>query len=267
MMQLTSEQKRRYNRHLILEGFGVEAQERLLQSRVLLVGAGGLGSPVALYLAAAGVGTIGIADGDVVSVTNLQRQVLHSTPDVGRPKVDVACERIAALNPDVHVETYEYYLSETNALELIRPYDFVIDGTDNFATKYLVNDACIMLGKAFSMGGISRYGGQLMTHVPGSACYRCLFPEPPAQKDVETCAMVGVLGSIAGMLGTIQATECIKCLAGVGQPLVNALLTFDALTMEWNRFDFPLRSDCELCGENPTIHELKEYAFQPCKSK
>ena len=267
MMQLTSEQKRRYNRHLILEGFGVEAQERLLQSRVLLVGAGGLGSPVALYLAAAGVGTIGIADGDVVSVTNLQRQVLHSTPDVGRPKVDVACERIAALNPDVHVETYEYYLSETNALELIRPYDFVIDGTDNFATKYLVNDACIMLGKAFSMGGISRYGGQLMTHVPGSACYRCLFPEPPAQKDVETCAMVGVLGSIAGMLGPIQATECIKCLAGVGQPLVNALLTFDALTMEWNRFDFPLRSDCELCGENPTIHELKEYAFQPCKSK
>ena len=267
MMQLTSEQKRRYNRHLILEGFGVEAQERLLQSRVLLVGAGGLGSPVALYLAAAGVGTIGIVDGDTVSVTNLQRQVLHSTPDVGRPKVDVACERIAALNPDVHVETYEYYLSETNALELIRPYDFVIDGTDNFATKYLVNDACIMLGKAFSMGGISRYGGQLMTHVPGSACYRCLFPEPPAQKDVETCAMVGVLGSIAGMLGTIQATECIKCLAGVGQPLVNALLTFDALTMEWNRFDFPLRFDCELCGENPTIHELKEYAFQPCKSK
>ena len=267
MMQLTSEQRRRYNRHLILEGFGVEAQERLLQSRVLLVGAGGLGSPVALYLAAAGVGTIGIADGDVVSVTNLQRQVLHSTPDVGRPKVDVARERIAALNPDVKVETYEYYLSQTNALELIRPYDFVVDGTDNFATKYLVNDACVMLGKAFSMGGISRYSGQLMTHVPGSACYRCLFPEPPAKQDVETCAMVGVLGSIAGMLGTIQATECIKYLAGVGSLLTNAILTFDALSMQWNRFDFPQRSDCQLCGTNPTIHELKEYAFQPCKSK
>lgn len=267
MMQLTSEQRRRYNRHLILEGFGVEAQERLLQSRVLLVGAGGLGSPVALYLAAAGVGTIGIADGDSVSVTNLQRQVLHSTPDVGRPKVDVARERIAALNPDVKVETYEYYLSQTNALELIRPYDFVVDGTDNFATKYLVNDACVMLGKAFSMGGISRYSGQLMTHVPGSACYRCLFPEPPAKQDVETCAMVGVLGSIAGMLGTIQATECIKYLAGVGSLLTNAILTFDALSMQWNRFDFPQRSDCQLCGTNPTIHELKEYAFQPCKSK
>ena len=266
-MELTSEQRRRYNRHLILKGFGIEAQERLLQSRVLLVGAGGLGSPVALYLAAAGVGTIGIADGDVVSVTNLQRQVLHSTPDVGRPKVDVARERIAALNPDVKVETYEYYLSQSNALELIRPYDFVIDGTDNFSTKYLVNDACVMLGKAFSMGGISRYSGQLMTHVPGSACYRCLFPEPPAKSDVETCAMVGVLGSIAGMLGTVQATECIKYLAGVGQLLTNALLTFDALSMQWNRFDFPQRSDCQLCGTNPTIHELKEYAFQPCKSK
>ena len=266
-MELSSEQRRRYNRHLILEGFGQEAQERLLQAKVLLVGAGGLGSPVALYLAAAGVGTIGVVDGDSVSITNLQRQVLHSTPDVGRPKVEVAQERIAALNPDVKVETYETYLSEDNAMDLIRPYDFIIDGTDNFATKYLVNDACVMQGKAFSMGGISRYSGQLMTHVPGTACYRCLFPEPPAKEDVETCAMVGVLGSIAGMLGTVQATECIKYLAGVGQLLTNALLTFDALTMQWQRFDFSQRSDCALCGEHPTIHELKEYAFRPCKSK
>ena len=187
---------------MILEGFGPEAQSKLLQAKVLLVGAGGLGSPVALYLAAAGVGTIGVVDGDTVSITNLQRQVLHSTPDVGRPKVDVAKERMLAINPDVHVETYEYYLSETNAMELIKPYDFVIDGTDNFAPKYLVNDACVMLNKAFTMGGISKYSGQLMTHVPGSACYRCLFPEPPAKQDVETCAMVGVLGSIAGMLGS-----------------------------------------------------------------
>ena len=266
-MELSSEQRRRYNRHLILEGFGADAQAKLLQAKVLLVGAGGLGSPVALYLAAAGVGTIGVVDGDTVSITNLQRQVLHSTPDVGRPKVEVAKERMQGINPDVQVETYECYLSENNAMELIRPYDFVIDGTDNFATKYLVNDACVMLGKACSMGGISKYSGQLMTHVPGSACYRCLFPEPPAKQDVETCAMVGVLGSIAGMLGTVQATECIKYLAGVGELLTDSLLTFDALTMQWQRFDFGKRESCELCGAHPSIHELKEYAFQPCKSK
>ena len=266
-MELSREQCRRYNRHLILEGFGAEAQQKLLHAKVLLVGAGGLGSPVALYLAAAGVGTIGVVDGDTVSITNLQRQVLHSTPDVGRPKVQVAKERMQAINPDVCVETHECYLSETNAMELIKPYDFVIDGTDNFATKYLVNDACVMLNKAFTMGGISKYSGQLMTHVPGSACYRCLFPEPPAQHDVETCAMVGVLGSIAGMLGTVQATECIKYLAGVGDLLTDSLLTFDALSMQWQRYGFAHRDDCALCGKEPTIHELKEYAFQPCKSK
>ena len=266
-MELTSEQRRRYNRHLILEGFGREAQEKLLQAKVLLVGAGGLGSPVALYLAAAGVGTIGVVDGDSVSITNLQRQVLHSTKDINRPKVEVACERIEAINPDVYVRTYELFLNEANAMELIKPYDFVIDGTDNFATKYLVNDACVMQGKAFTMGGISKYSGQLMTHVPGSACYRCLFPEPPAKQDVETCAMVGVLGSIAGMLGTVQATECIKYLAGVGQLLTNSMLTFDALSMQWQRFDFSQRASCELCGTHPSIHQLKEYAFKPCKSK
>lgn len=266
-MELTSEQRRRYNRHLILEGFGREAQEKLLQAKVLLVGAGGLGSPVALYLAAAGVGTIGVVDGDSVSITNLQRQVLHSTKDINRPKVEVACERIEAINPDVYVRTYELFLNEANAMKLIEPYDFVIDGTDNFATKYLVNDACVMQGKAFTMGGISKYSGQLMTHVPGSACYRCLFPEPPAKQDVETCAMVGVLGSIAGMLGTVQATECIKYLAGVGQLLTNSMLTFDALSMQWQRFDFNQRPSCELCGTHPSIHQLKEYAFKPCKSK
>ena len=266
-MELSREQCRRYNRHLILEGFGAEAQQKLLHAKVLLVGAGGLGSPVALYLAAAGVGTIGVVDGDTVSITNLQRQVLHSTPDVGRPKVQVAKERMQAINPNVKVDTYETYLSETTAMELIKPYDFVIDGTDNFATKYLVNDACVMQGKAFTMGGISKYSGQLMTHVPGSACYRCLFPEPPAKQDVETCAMVGVLGSIAGMLGTVQATECLKYLAGVGQLLTNSMLTFDALSMQWQRFDFNQRPSCELCGTHPSIHQLKEYAFKPCKSK
>ena len=252
---------------MILEGFGREAQEKLLQAKVLLVGAGGLGSPVALYLAAAGVGTIGVVDGDTVSITNLQRQVLHSTKDINRPKVEVARERIEAMNPDVNVRTYELYLNEANAMKLIESYDFVIDGTDNFATKYLVNDACVMLDKAFTMGGISKYSGQVMTHLPGTACYRCLFPEPPAKEDVETCATVGVLGSIAGMLGTVQATECIKYLAGVGQPLTNTLLTFDALSMQWQRFDFGQRSDCALCGEHPSIHELKEYAFKPCAKR
>ena len=266
-MELSREQCRRYNRHLILEGFGPEAQSRLLQAKVLLVGAGGLGSPVALYLAAAGVGTIGVVDGDTVSITNLQRQVLHSTKDINRPKVEVARERIEAMNPDVNVRTYELYLNEANAMKLIESYDFVIDGTDNFATKYLVNDACVMLGKAFTMGGISKYSGQLMTHVPGSACYRCLFPEPPAKQDVETCAMVGVLGSIAGMLGTVQATECLKYLAGVGQLLTNSMLTFDALSMQWQRFDFGKRESCELCGTHPSIHQLKEYAFKPCAKR
>ena len=262
--QLTGEQKLRYNRHLILDGFGVEGQERLLKSRVLLVGVGGLGSPVALYLAAAGIGTLGIVDGDVVSITNLQRQVIHTTADVNRQKVDVAAERIQSLNPDVEVEKHPFFLSEGNAKELIKDYDFIIDGSDNFATKYLVNDACVMLGKACCIGGISRYSGQLMTHVPGSACYRCLFPEPPAYGDVETCATAGVLGSIAGILGTLQATECIKYLTGIGKLLTNTLLTFDALTMEWNRIDFPKLGTCALCGECPTITELKEYAFQPC---
>ena len=257
----------RYNRHIILEGFGREGQEKLRQGRVLIVGAGGLGSPVALYLAAAGVGTLGIVDGDTVSLANLQRQVLHTTPDIGRLKVESAAEHIHALNPEVQVEQYPFFLSEDNAKELIGGYDFIIDGSDNFATKYLVCDACVMLGKACSIGGISRYSGQLTTHVPGSACYRCLFPEPPAMKDVETCATVGVLGSIAGMLGTVQATECIKFLAGIGSLLTDTLLSFDSRTMEWNRLSFQRRTDCPLCGSHPTITELKEYAFQPCIKK
>jgi len=232
---------------LILEGFGAEAQLKLLQAKVLLVGAGGLGSPAALYLAAAGVGTIGVVDGDTVSVSNLQRQVLHTTPDEGRPKVDVARERLTALNPDVNVRTYELFLNEANAPALMEGYDFVIDATDNFDTKYIVNDACVKQGKAFTMGGISAYSGQLMTHVPGTACYRCLFPEPPAPDEVETCAQVGVLGPVAGILGTVQATECLKYLTGVGQLLTNTLLTFDALTMQWHRFEIKRNADCRIC--------------------
>ena len=266
-MTLTREQKLRYNRHLILDGFGEQAQVKLLQSKVLLVGAGGLGSPVALYLAAAGVGTIGLVDGDMVSLTNLQRQVIHATSSVGQLKVDSAAERIKDLNPDVQVVKHPYFLTEDNAAGLIREYDFIIDGSDNFSTKYLVNDACVMEGKACSIGGILRYAGQLMTHVPGSACYRCLFPEPPAMNEVETCSMVGVLGSIAGMLGTVQATECIKYLTGTGELLTDALLTFDAISMRWNRLEFEHNPECALCGAHPTITELVEYAFKPCSKK
>ena len=266
-MQLTKEQKRRYNRHIILQGMGEEGQERLLGSRVLIVGMGGLGSPAALYLAAAGVGTIGMVDGDCVSITNLQRQVIHSTTDIGQPKTLSAERKIRELNPDVTVERHDCFLSEDNALDIIRQYDFILDGTDNFSAKYLINDACIMLDKPFCMGGINRYSGQVMTHVSGTACYRCMFPEPPAYADVETCSSVGVLGSIAGMLGTVQATECIKYLARTGSLLTDAMLTFDALTMQWQRIDFGRYRGCAMCGDSPSIRQLKEYAFKPCSVK
>lgn len=261
---MNREQSRRYSRHLLLDGFGLEGQQRLLDARVLIVGMGGLGSPIALYLAAAGVGTLGLVDGDTVSLTNLQRQIIHGTPDVGRSKVDSAAESINRVNPEVKVEKHELFLNEDNALDIIRDYDFVVEGSDNFSAKYLVNDACVMLGKPFCIGGINRYAGQVMTHRPGTACYRCLFPEPPAREDVETCAMVGVLGTIAGMLGTIQATEVVKCIVGVGEPLYNQLLTFDALSMQWNKLSFQHNEDCPLCGSHPTITRLREYAYKPC---
>ncbi|MBQ8060013.1 MAG: molybdopterin-synthase adenylyltransferase MoeB [Prevotella sp.] len=261
---MNREQSRRYSRHLLLDGFGLEGQQRLLDARVLIVGMGGLGSPIALYLAAAGVGTLGLVDGDTVSLTNLQRQIIHGTPDVGRSKVDSAAESIIRVNPEVKVEKHELFLNEDNALDIIRDYDFVVEGSDNFSAKYLVNDACVMLGKPFCIGGINRYAGQVMTHRPGTACYRCLFPEPPAREDVETCAMVGVLGTIAGMLGTIQATEVVKCIVGVGEPLYNQLLTFDALSMQWNKLSFQHNEDCPLCGSHPTITRLREYAYKPC---
>lgn len=261
---MNREETRRYSRHLLLDGFGIEGQQRLMDARVLIVGMGGLGSPIALYLAAAGVGTLGIVDGDMVSLTNLQRQVIHGTPDVGRSKVESAAEAIHKINPSVRVEKHELFLNEDNALDIIGDYDFIVEGSDNFSAKYLVNDACVMLGKSFCIGGINRYAGQVMTYRPGTACYRCLFPEPPAREDVETCAMVGVLGTIAGMLGTVQATEVVKCIAGVGEPLYNQLLTFDALTMQWDKLQFQRNEHCPLCGSQPTITKLREYAFKPC---
>lgn len=257
----------RYSRHILLEGFGREGQDKLLHSRVLLIGAGGLGSPNALYLAAAGVGTIGIADADLVSISNLQRQVIHFTADVNRPKVESAAEKMRQINPDVKVITYDTYLTEDNALELIRDYDFIIDCTDSYASKYLVNDACVMAGKPFSAGGVVKYGAQIMTHVPGTACYRCIFPEPPARNDVETCSTVGVLGSVVGIMGSIQATEAIKYLTGIGELLTDRLLIIDALTMQFHTLQFAPNPDCPLCGQHPTITQLTEYSFQPCRLK
>lgn len=267
MMEFSSEQKRRYDRHLILEGFGRKGQQRLLEAKVLIVGVGGLGSPAAMYLAAAGVGRIGLIDGDFVSVTNLQRQILYTTNDTGRAKVEAVAERLRAMNPDVEVVEHEVFLNEQNAIDLIKLYDFVVEGTDNFSSKYLVNDACVMLGKGFTIGGINRFTGQLMTHMPGTACYRCLFPEPPALADVETCSMVGVLGPLAGMIGTAQATEAIKCVTGIGTPLTNTLLTLDALTMEWRRFRVCNDDNCAICGKAPTITYIREYAYKPCAKK
>lgn len=262
---MNKEQQRRYSRHNLLEGFGAEGQERLLNGKVLLIGAGGLGSPCALYLAASGVGTIGIVDGDVVSLSNLQRQVIHYTTDIGKDKVVSASEKMARINPEVKVEAYPTFLTADNALDIIAPYDFVIDCTDSFASKYLVNDACVKAGKTFCCGGVVKWGGQVMTHVPGTACYRCLFPEPPEPGQVETCSTVGVLSPAVGIMGTIQACEALKYLAQTGELLTDTLLTFDARSMQFDRMTFSRNEDCPLCGQHPTIMKLQEYAFMPCK--
>ena len=264
---MTDKQLQRYSRHILLEEIGEQGQEKLLRSKVLIIGAGGLGSPAALYLAAAGVGTIGIADGDHVSLSNLQRQILHNSSDVWKRKVDSAAEKLSALNPELKLETYPFFIDEHKVEEVISGYDFVLDCTDGFASKYLINDACTLLGKAFCFGGIVRFRGQVMTHIPGSACYRCIFPEPPEGKEVETCARVGVLGSVAGIAGTIQASEAIKYLTGAGSLLTDSLLTYDALTMEFSKIVLTRNPDCALCGEHPTIREIREYSIDPCRKR
>ena len=254
-MALTNEQIERYSRHLILKEVGVKGQKKLLASKVLIIGAGGLGAPAAMYLAAAGVGTIGIADGDRVDLSNLQRQIIHATPDVGRPKVDSARETVERLNPDVEVRTYETVVSAGNILELIRDYDFILDGTDNFQAKFLINDACVLAGKPFCHGGILRFQGQLMTYVPGGGpCYRCIFEAPPPEGAVPSCREAGVIGAMAGVIGTLQAMEAIKYLTGAGDLLTGYLLTFDALKMEFRKVRLPERvPGCAVCGDHPTI--------------
>jgi adenylyltransferase/sulfurtransferase len=257
---LRPEQFERYRRHLNLPEFGLEGQQRLLQSSVLLIGAGGLGCPLAQYLAAAGVGRIGLVDFDVVDVSNLQRQVLYGTADVGRPKVEVARERIRALNPDVEVLTFRERLTSENALERLRDFDVVIDGTDNFPTRYLSNDACVLLGKPTVYGAILRFEGQASTFdARRGPCYRCLFPEPPPPGSVPSCAEGGVLGVLPGIIALVQATEAVKLLTGVGEPLIGRFLHYDALAMRFSEFRFEKDPDCPVCSEHPTLTQLIDY--------
>ncbi len=264
MFDFSEDEIQRYSRHILLKEIGVEGQERIRQGRVLIIGAGGLGSPVMMYLAAAGVGAIGIVDGDVVDKSNLQRQIMHFTADTGLPKTQSAWEKAVAINPNVKVERHDVFLHADNAADIISRYDFVIDATDNFACKYLINDACVMAGKAFSHAGVLRFEGQTFTHVPGTACYRCLFKEPPPEDAVPTCAQAGVLGAVVGVMGSIQATEALKYLTGTGQLLTDRLLTFNALSMDFRTVNIRRDSLCAVCGDTPTITALEEYSTPAC---
>ena len=258
----------RYRRHLSLPEMGLEGQLRLLESKVLLIGVGGLGCPLALYLAAAGVGRLGLVDDDVVDASNLQRQVLYATADLGRPKVEVASERVRALNPDVEVTSYPVQLTSRNALDVLGDYDVVVDGTDNFPTRYLSNDACVLLGKPNVYGSIFRFEGQsTVFDSRRGPCYRCLYPEPPPPGAVPSCAEGGVLGVLPGIIAMIQATETVKLLTGIGTPLVGRLLLYDALAMEFSEFKLRKDPECPVCGEHPSVTELIDYdgfcGFEP----
>jgi molybdopterin/thiamine biosynthesis adenylyltransferase len=264
-VNLTEAQIERYSRHIILSEVGGKGQEKLLGGKVLLVGAGGLGSPAGLYLAAAGVGTIGVIDADVVDVTNLQRQVIHFTADLGKPKVDSAAAKMRAINPDVNVVTYHARLTAANALEILADYDFVIDGTDNFPSKFLVADACHFSGTPYSHAGILRFDGQIMSVVPGqSACYRCVFNAPPPKGAVPSCSQAGVLGVLAGVIGTLQATEAVKFLLEKGELLTDSLLVYNALKTNFRKVGLKRNPNCPLCGEHPTITELKDEEQAVC---
>lgn len=265
MYDFSEEELLRYSRHILLKDVGVEGQEKIRQGRVLVVGAGGLGAPVALYLAAAGVGTIGIVDGDVVDLSNLQRQIIHFTEDIGKSKVVSAQEKIKRINPNVHVVPYPTFLRADNAMDIVKEYDFIVDGTDNFPVKFLINDVCVMEGKPFSHGGILRFEGQTFTHLPGTACYRCLFGSPPPPDAVPTCSQAGVLGAIAGMLGTIQAAEVLKYLTGVGELLADKLLTFNAKTMDFRKIRTHRHEGCPICGSHPTVTKLVDYEHATCE--
>jgi adenylyltransferase/sulfurtransferase len=258
--ELTNDDFKRYSRHLILPEVGVEGQRKLKAAKILCIGAGGLGSPVALYLAAAGVGTIGIVDFDVVDFSNLQRQILHTTDDVGRSKLDSAKAKLLAMNPHMNVVLHNVALSSENALEIFKPYDIVVDGTDNFPTRYLVNDACVLLGKPNAYGSIFRFEGQASVFATKDGpCYRCLYPEPPPPGLVPSCAEGGVLGVLPGVIGCIQATETIKLIIGAGEPLIGRFLIFDALRMKFRELKLRKDPDCPVCGTHPTVTKLIDY--------
>src|SRR5689334_8718849 len=257
---LSNDEIKRYSRHLIMPEVGMDGQRKLKAAKVLCIGAGGLGSPVAMYLAAAGVGTLGIVDFDTVDFSNLQRQILHGTPDVGRPKLASARERLNALNPNVRIETYETALSSENALKLFEPYDVIVDGTDNFPTRYLVNDACVLTGKPNAYGSIFRFEGQASVFgTKEGPCYRCLYPEPPPPGLVPSCAEGGVLGVLPGIIGVIQATETIKLILGAGEPLIGRFLIYDALRMRFRELKLRKDADCPVCGTHPTVKQLIDY--------
>jgi molybdopterin-synthase adenylyltransferase len=265
---LTEEQVQRYSRNILLEQVGGAGQEKLLASKVLIVGVGGLGSPAALYLASAGVGTIGLVDGDEVDLTNLQRQIVHHTADVGKRKIASAKKRLKAVNPDVTVRAYDVWARADCIREIIKEYDFVIDGTDNFPAKFLINDACYFERIPFSHGGVLQFEGQLMTVIPGrTACYRCVFPGPPLASVVAPCGQAGVLGVLPGVIGSLQATEAIKYLLGIGELLTDSLLTYSALTMDFRRVPTKRRTHCPLCGSKPTITTLIDEGKVACHRK
>ncbi|MFQ6034286.1 MAG: ThiF family adenylyltransferase [Sedimentisphaerales bacterium] len=267
-MGLTEQQIERYSRQIILEEVSGAGQEKLLSSKVLIVGAGGLGAPAALYLAAAGIGTIGIIDYDKVDLTNLQRQIIHHTADIGTEKVNSARAKINAINPEVTVRTYQAKVTAENISEIIRQYDFIIDGTDSFPAKFLINDACYFEKVPFSHAGILRFCGQLITVLPGkTTCYRCIFHRPPPADAVPSCSQAGVLGIVAGVIGSLQAAEAIKYLLGIGDLLTNELLMYNALTMQFRKVRLNRNPDCPLCSENPQITELKDEEQVVCDSE
>ena len=256
---LTPEQVTRYSRHIIMSQVGSTGQRKVLAAKVLIVGAGGLGSPIALYLALAGVGTIGLVDFDIVDLSNLQRQILHQNADIGRPKVESAKETLNAYNPDVNVVTHPAPLTSDNAMEIIGQYDIVVNGADNFAARYLVNDACVFLKKPLVDGSILLFDGRATVYLPGEGCYRCLFPEPPPPGMVPSCAEAGVLGALCGIIGSIQATETLKLVLGIGESLSGRLLLIDALSMEVRRLKIRRDPKCVVCGDDPTVTELIDY--------
>jgi molybdopterin/thiamine biosynthesis adenylyltransferase len=269
-MIFSEEQMRRYERHFSLSGVGFQGQLKLREAKVLVVGAGGLGSPALLYLAAAGVGRIGVADGDTVDLTNLQRQIVHFTADTGKPKTSSAAEKIRAVNPDVEVVEHNAFLDASNIAGVIADYDFIVEGCDNFATKFLVNDACVLLKKPYSHAGMLRFEGQTFTYVPGpdhpARCYRCLFRAPPPAGSVPNCADAGILGMLPGVLGSIQATEAVKYILGLGDLLTDRLLIFDALAMKFREIRGGRDPGCPVCGTAPTITALRDEDGGRCES-